>query len=692
MKIVRLENSFMSIGFDEATGNLVELVDKATGRVLLNSSKYARLFRVVAPSQRWLARYADSHHARRPDIFESPGELTISYRTLEAIDGEMQVAAMVRVILPDDSPEAILTLTLTNHGKDRAHEVRFPWIGGWNGIDGPEHDKALLGCIPVSLCVSDEKEIFQYNLGNSHRRTYYSNVGMILPFVDISGKDCGISYINHGEKPRAGGVVVENLDPEPNGFAMSFSWVHMPFVENDQMWTSPPIGIGVHSGDWHATSERYRTWANKWWRAPATPEALRESIGFQTVQMRTFEGLPNFMFKGLPKMAEDGLQYGVTDLCVWDPIAAIYLRPDDGDFWEEYDPTQSIDDLRYSLALVREMGVNASTLVNYRLIRQRTPQYMSFGEEHVQRTVSGAPITDDWTTCSSSHANFKTAYLGQCGVALCQRSPGFVKRALEITRKTMHLGFTSLFIDQAFDPNPCLSDSHGHSSPDDTPEAALDWIREASPIIRAQSPDSYIIGENCDVFVSQYIDVSWNWAWNSVATEVVRYTFPETLLCYVVDHQPEVLNRAFALGCLAAFTTSMAERTLVDYPEFADQVKLLADLRKKTAEYVARAEFRDNVGLTYEGAYACLYESLNHMSVVVADCEGTEGETKLTVDLAEYGRNEVTSAKLYRSDGSVSEVYMDCTNGTASCAIGMEPFEVCVLVLETPQPTNIVVL
>jgi hypothetical protein len=398
------------------------------------------------------------------------------------------------------------------------------------------------------------------------------------------------------------------------------------------------------------------------------------------------------MFKGLPKMAEDGLQYGVTDLCVWDPIAAIYLRPDDGDFWEEYDPTQSIDDLRYSLALVREMGVNASTLVNYRLIRQRTSQYMSFGEEHVQRTVSGAPITDDWTTCSSSHANFKTSYLGQCGVALCQRSAGFVKRALEITRKTMHLGFTSLFIDQAFDPNPCLSDSHGHSSPDDTPEAALDWIREASPIIRSQSPDSYIIGENCDVFVSQYIDVSWNWEWSSVATEVVRYTFPETLLCYVVDHQLEVLNRAFALGCLAAFTTSMAEKTLLDYPEFADQVKLLADLRKKTSEYVAKAEFRDNVGLTYEGAYACLYESLNHMSVVVADCEGTEGETKLTVDLAEYGRNEVTSAKLYRSDGSVSEVHMDCTNGTASCVIGMEPFEVCVLVLETPQPTNIVVL
>ncbi len=684
MNLLHLENDLVRFTFDRATGGLVGITDRANGQEHLADPAGGRLFRVVSPNALWSSRHADSHLSGPPEISlkresSRPAQmLTIRYGCLRAMDGPVEIGVTVRVALPDDEREALFTIEVTNHGEDRLHEVWFPWVGGWTGLAGREVDRGVCGILPMRL-YPERPETFTYNLSGIRRRGFNSYQSMELPFFDLSGGERGLSYICYQDRPLLGGMVFANLDPEPDRFILSFAWVHFPFTPPGETWASPPVGVGVHQSDWHATAYRFRRWLEPRWKPPQPPKRLAESIGYQVIQTRNFDGQANHRFRDIPKLAADGLKYGVEDLCVWDPIAGVYLRPDDGDFWEEFDPSQSLDDLRAALAQAKRVGANVSTLVNYRLVREHSRLYRKIGgEEQVQRTIVGAPVNDEWSNCSSWHAGFRTNYLSWRGVALCQKSEAFRKRAFEITRKTLDLGFTSLFIDQAFDFNPCFAERHGHRSPADTHEVALEWFSKAAEMVRRHDPDAYVIGETTDVFGAQYLDLAWNWEWASLLPEVMRYTLPETLHCWVVDHQPMTLNRAFVMGFLMAFTTGMAERSLVSYPEFGARVAELAALRKRCADWIVRGRFRDRIGLQAHGATAYLYDAPEGLAVALADCEGQPRTAEIVLDPSAHDRKPVAQGILHRQDGSSAPCGAALSDGRLRLSVDLGAYEVAV--------------
>ena len=654
MDAIRLENDLVRFAFDRATGSIVEIADLVAGRQHIGDPASGRLFRVVCPSATWMSRFADSHVAGPPDFARDGSALVIRWPRLAAMDGPMEVAATVRVELPGAQTEARFTIEATNSTSNRLHEVTFPRIGGWTGLAGRGNDRAMCGISPIEPWAK-EPETFSYNLMGSHRRGFHPYPFMQVPFFDISGGGAGLSYICYQERPELGGMLLENLDPEPNGYTLSFGWTSFPFLQPGGTWRSPVIGVGVHQGDWHATADRFRAWLDTWWKTQEPPERLRRSMGFQVIQLRNFDGLPNHRFADVLALAAEGMRYGVDDTCFWDPITCLYLRPDDGDFWEEYDPSQSLDDLRAAVVDARRMGANVSTMINYHLIRRNSAVYERIGgDEQVARSMYGSPVTEDWSTCSSAHAGFRTGYLSRQAVVLCQKSDAFRARALDITRRTLDLGFTSLFIDQAFETNPCFVEAHGHRSPADTHEAALEWFREAYEIVRTRDPQAYVIGETTDVFGEQHLDVAWNWSWAHVAPEVIRYTLPEKLYCWVVDHQAHVLNRAFVMGFLMAFTTCQAEQSIARYPEFAERVARLGELRKRCADWIMRGRFRDRIGLAVEGAAAYVYESPAGLAVAFADIDGAARHATLALDPAAHGRRATDPGILYRQDGSAA--------------------------------------
>jgi hypothetical protein len=148
-----------------------------------------------------------------------------------------------------------------------------------------------------------------------------------------------------------------------------------------------------------------------------------------------------------------------------------------------------------------------------------------------------------------------------------------------------------------------------------------------------------------------HVNVSWNWSWSQLAPEVIRYTLPETLHCWVVDRQPEVLNRAFAMGFLIAFTTFQAEGTLADYPEFGRRVSELAALRKKCASLTSHARFMDGEGLRVEGGLAYVYKGKTGLGVVFAEALGREGDVRAVLDPSSHGAKAVDGGELHFQDG-----------------------------------------
>jgi hypothetical protein len=678
--MVLLENDIVLFGFDSTSGRLVKMLDKRSGREHIHRDDGGRLFRVVCPSATWLSRYADADASAPPVATLDVDRLTLHYDRLQAADGPLNVAVTVDVHLPDGAEEARFGLTVQNNGPDVIHEVRYPWIGGWESYGGPGEDRALIGCHPIDPHSAEGTDL-SYNIGGANRRNFYSLVYTMLPFADISGPGAGISYICYSKSPIFGGFVTEHLDQNPDVTNWSLSWVSSPFLQPGETWTSVEIGIGVHSGDWHTTADRYREFMDTWWTGSQASARVRESIGFQVLMARSFDGLSIAPFSDLPRIAESGKKYGVEDLCVWDSTAALYLRPDDGTFWEQYDPEQTLDDLREGITAAGQTGVNVSTLVNYRLIRENSSIYREIGDAMVQMGIHGSPINEDWSNISSSHASFRTDYLTRQGRVLCQKSEQFREMARSITDQTMQLGFTSLFIDQTFDLNPCFADNHGHMSPNDTPQAVIDWVSEVTERVRQVSPETYLIGENVDVFCLQYIDVNWVWNWESIAPEVMRYTIPESVICWVVDRQPRVLNRAFALGSFMALTTAELTGTLDEYPEYAEHVKSLAELRHKTADFIAHGRFRDTIGLESDGATTYIYKSDAGLAVVIANTEDRKVDTHIAVDASALGSSVGPEGTLFRSDGTQQSVKAQDDGNGYGLDVSLPPYGVAIWAL-----------
>jgi hypothetical protein len=641
MPSVKLSNAFVEFEFDADTGCLLQIHDLVRNKPMLQDPSRARLFRIMCPNERWYSRYADSQDAKVDHIESIHNEheqgLSFHYSSLSTLDGEAQIQVKIHVSLPHHDVEAVFQMEVTNHSPQRLQEIRFPWVAGWTGYDGRENDQAYAGILPVSM-YPDPNETFTHNIGGSRKRFFYKyTVGMQLPFFDISGKSGGISYICYQEKPRIGGIVFENLDREPKGMSMSWSWVHYPFVKSNETWTSPRIGISVHPGQWHHTADRFRKWANSWWKPASTPPRLYDTLGMQTVQLRGLDGKPLHRYEDIPKMAQEGLNYGIEDLSVWDVNSQVYMRPDEGDIWDVVDETQTLDIFKQQVEIAQKLGVNMNTMVNCRLIREKSELYKQIGEEMVMHNLSGSHTTEDVSMYSYQHAELLPTYLSHDGRALCQKVPAFRKRSMEITQKTKDLGFISHFFDQPFDHQLCLSEQHQHESPDDTHQAALEWLQEASRIFKDKHPEAYVIGELSEVYAMQYIDVSWIWEMSRLAPEIMRYTFPESLIYLIVDRQPEILNRAYALGTLVAFTTCELEKTLTDYPEFAQRVDQLATMRKLTSAFTTKAKFRHQVGLTAPAdVRAYLYEANHGLGVTVANESSESKDVEITIDFQYY--------------------------------------------------------
>ena len=682
-KSIILSNRRVEFGFDDATGCLNHVRDLASGCLHLHSPKNARLFRIMCPDGKWRSRYADAQDSAASDIEVEPGLLRIRYEGLAIPDGSMLDATVtVTVTLPEDGLEALFEMEIVNRGPGRLHEVRFPWVGGWSGLDGRDVDRAHAGIVPVKL-YPDVPETLTQNLAGSRRRRYVSyGVGMQLPFFDVSGRSGGLSYICYQDKPRLGGMSFENLDREPNGMSASWSWVHFPFVKPGTTWRSPVLGIAVHQGDWRKTADRFRTWADSWWTPAPTPNRLYRTLGLQTVQLRGFDGKPFFRNDEIPRLAREGLAVGLEDLCVWDPITQVYLRPDDGDIWEEFDPERNLKQFRDGVAEARALGVNLSTLMNYRLIRERSSLYGKIGERLALRTLDGAPVWEDVSRVSYAHAEYLTDYLSQDGRVLCQKPDEFRKRSMEITRRTKEFGFDSHFFDQPFEFHPCLSEDHGHGSPDEVHETALEWIRDACRIFRDENPEGYVIGELSEAYALSVFDVSWIWEISVLAPEVMRYTFPEALHYMVVDRQPEILNRAFALGMLAAFTTRELEGSLQDYPEFGRRIAQVAALRKATAEVTTLARFRYKDGLIVtDGIDAYVFESAESVAVTIADESNVARKVSLRIDSSRYPQVRHAAPErmeLHRQDGSVAAAGWTDESGVQRCEFDLAALEVAV--------------
>jgi hypothetical protein len=660
-----LDNGLLTLEFDDATGSLVGLTDR-DGYRHLTAPEDGRLFRVVVPDDTvWIDRYADSHECGRPEMRRERDTLVLHYPTLRSAIGEtLAIAVTVRVRLPEGADEAAFIITVENGCPWMIHEVWYPRVGGWRGYAGPGQDTFLRGDLNTSDPHNHRKTAKQngYTLANAHKREYLTFAfGMVFPFLDLSGADRGLSYIHYPTAPHAGGLVIEDLNERRGDCHTAWSWVHQPYLAPGATWTSEPVGLATHDGDWHATADRLRAWLGTWWTPPRTPPELKTRIGYFNLYARDFMGREWTKLADVPAIAQELLDHGIQDFCLWDMSMATYLRAGTGDFLE--DTPERMTEIGRALAAVRALGMQVSTLVNYRLTTAKNRSWPLRAEAQAMRTYHGAIRYENWSTCRGNFATFLNSHLDEGGGSLCQNHPGFQQWALDLTDDLLDFGFNSLFVDQPFETSVCFASDHDHPVPGYGHAGANEWVPQATAKVHARDAGGYTIGENTDIFTSQSIDLWWDWHWASKRADVFRYILPESLQSWILDayeHQHEI-GKAFALGFLLSLNVRGLELPLTTEPAFAARIKRLAALRARTAAFTVCGRFADQRGLTVESPCpiaAYVYDAGDALGIILGEhTDGTDGggEVILTLDMKRYSKHANT-VRLHREDGSVTEL------------------------------------
>ncbi|MFH1737886.1 MAG: hypothetical protein ABIH23_02675, partial [bacterium] len=619
-----------------------------------------RMFRVIAPKAEWWSCYADSQTQNHVQFSSRNGGIKLDYPDLLAEDDKQTgISVSIEISPSPRADEVLFQMRVRNGGERTVSDVMFPQIGAWLEQGGAGKD-----CLAPGANKLTEPRMFPTSAGNIYARRHQRShwiypVHLYCPWVDLSGPDGGLSYINYMTEPRNGAFFAENLAGYGNDFRLLLGWAHFMALRPGETWVSPPMGLALHAADWHETADRYRTWFDAMVPPDYSRPVIRSRIGFQNVMFRGFDGTPIRRLDRIPEAAAAGRKYGVDFLCVWDKNSlGNYARSDPHDLMD-YAPDER-EMLRRGLCLAEREGTSTCALTNFRhpniALHLSQPDIM----DRIQKRFDGTLRTENWAA-SHNHSNLFISHMGPESNVFSPFSEAHQKRVFRITREYMDMGYTSMFYDQPFEFHPDYGYVDKGRRPETTHQAALNIVDSVRKELLALNADAVIIGEECDIFATPVIDqwMSWSISALSRAPEaaMIRYAIPHTLLSWVMDHEPERASMAFGMGMHLCLMVHGAEGTLEDEPEFAGHVGRLAALRKATADRTAMAVFRHHQGLEIDGDdgfHAYAFDSPAGPAVI-ASAPGAAASGRVRIQresLASGGTRE--SGILFHLDGSTA--------------------------------------
>ncbi len=663
---MKLENGRTLIELDAQCRSITRVCDANLGMDHLDGGEWSRLFRVITPTVDWVSRYADSQDQAPPEIEEDGGGVTLRFAELVAADGAATGIAVQVRIEPSASPdEILLTIQVENRGVDEINEIVFPWLGGWSGQGGRGEDLMLVGA-----GIAVDPHAFPIESGATYaRRTqrvekrFAYPTGLNVPWVDLSGPDGGISYINYMPEARNGYVAIENLAGYGPGLHLGFGWAHNVAIRPGESWTSPPMGIAAHGGDWHQTADRYRAWMDEHLQTSPGAEVARRMTGFQNVFFRSFDGQRLRDYEEIPQVAAIGRQYGVDHLCIWDHLPIGNYVPHPERDLMDYDDADR-EAVTAGIGQARAEGSGVSALVNFRHLNPTSKRFGSHVATEIKRCYDGSPQTENWSG-SAHHGVLFVEHLGPQSNMYSPFSAVYQERMMRLTGEYMAMGYNSMFFDQPWEKNPDYAFVDPGRAPDTTQAAVGELLRQVRERLTAGDEQSLMIGEECDAFGQQWIDLwmSWSWSALSAAERVARqrYSLPNTTLAWMVDSEPDRASLAFAMGMSLCICVHGNEATLADVPELAEHVGKLSALKSATAERTTMARFNDQLGIQIEGDegfHAYSYDSAAGPAVIVA-APGCEAAGRVTVDRTAFAAPGSETGEIHRLDGSVAQVSGD---------------------------------
>lgn len=664
-----LENEQIRITLDAATGGFVSIFDKQNAHEYVTAPDRALLVRLMTPGPEEAYLHLDGAN---PRIEAGGNRATLTY----AWDGiEAEAALELR------GDEVLASLTINNLNGAVVEEVMFPWVRGLGEIGGgafiwPQFWRRRYG------------DVFGKDFGGDHhtwnelpqKLTARYPAHLASAWCDYGGERYGLGMeARHQDFSitdfYAHKVVEKSLDPVRK--SLDLATVFPRRVRPGERYTTPPVTISAHDGDWHAVAGRHRDWLETWIKKPERPAKFAEAIGWHFYFMKHQDGLVLNRYADLPAMAQAALDAGCPYLLVF----GWQTGGHDNNYCYRYVPNESwggADALRAALAQCREKGAEVIPFFNGTLANIEMPEHKEFGYKWEARTRAGHPYyAGDWARNNFDAPTRNRAML-HTELSFCREHQEFF--AATAKRIFDDYAFGNLQLDQIsekmfvdYDP------AHIVTTPD---RVFVDGLASVLPqvrgLLRAKYPEGVIVGEAINEFTGQWCDSFWDWNILLPFPEPIFYTLPWLMGSHEIDAlEYNEVNKAFAYKLHLDMKIDGGDAPVTKYPVFAAHVKANAELRRRAAAWYVYGDFTDETGFACDPSDNVLVKGYfnrpaKKFGIVVAEIEGKPGAVRIAVTAP------AASAAVLESNHRAAR----SLNDTSSIDVQLDPYEVCVVCLD----------
>jgi hypothetical protein len=654
---------------DKTNGNLVGLHWKNPDEEIIKESRLGENFRILLPLPDYEANYFLSTNQKvRFEKIENG--IICHYDKL--INKRETLNVKVDYKIESKNGQLSFSITVNNASDQPLAEVYYGIIGGQKGLRNRSDTRTL---VPGGTVNNDAEMFTRFtgggygggNLGINYSAsaiTYPSwsmsmswmevfntkeNIGMYYAQQDTVIRKAALYYeLRPSEK---GNVIGDNWPtdkdvPAGTPIGLTMGWMNMPYTTKD-IFSSAPVVLQLHQGDWHEGSHIYRQWFDKYYKVNRQPTWLRNEMALQSIIMLNSEDAINYKFNDLPKLAADAKKYGVTtfEILGWDKGGIDRGYP-------EYEPDKRLgtkDDFKNALDSIKKIGVHPLIFANIQWMDTDIPLYY----DKLKKYETKGRWADDLMLSGYGEGTI-SARIGITRHNMTQITPSYPevnKLLMNYYLDLVRLGADGFQFDKTtsidFDFNPLLK-----LGPDRAmPQAVFDMLGQVLNEGRKIDPQLAIASELIWDRAFQYVDVSYLRMNDIDMHPVLKYTFPEWTSTIFAESPFDfnIMNNGMRYGFVWAmaprhYSASMDESVTQPLSKYVVE---LIRIRKKYSNILFTGRFIDTIGATVKcgvNSRFSVFEPINDTSkkaVVVVNFDNEEDEMEVNIDNAKNGKAEL---------------------------------------------------
>jgi len=611
-KEITLENSSLRVVLSAKNGSLVSILRKDGDLSYLGSSAQSGWFRVQLPLSYWEGNSAASKDLPSVRVIKKTAD-AVELQASDLISGEGKYKVSSQLSIRLDGENIICSLSLRNDSPETIDRITFPIVDVPPASDGNETiytpNSSFFQLLPLKMLFSQNDIQTTHNPFDSldpvDLRAWFAND----PKIAVKGinypMDLPTAWLTYTGDKKGLGFDVRTKDFQFQKFTLDrrlfrdavsrannkhdyeLGWNWYPLVRPGTTWQSAEVYIKCDQGDWHSIAKQHREWLRTWITRPKPPEQLKESIGWISRGISSFDDIPSIAKSGVDIGAPYFIVYGWGDLMIHGGMT-----------YDSYPKKEfgGVEALRRNLEAAKKLGSFPLAWFNGTTTVQSDMTHLQGGYKWAAVDRWGGLLLDGrWSLFSPgtpATVNDSDQWFEM------DPSTGAKDYLLDAERRFIEYGFVGNEMDQAH-KNYLSYRVHADGT---GPELAFskgygDFFAKAQEIIKKNNPAGIMVGENPSELMNQYVDSTWIFeggALNVPALTTWRYSWPwMTLPTRAIPTDRGHANRAFMMNApLDIFDD------LTNHPEYADHLRHLHNLKKSATDLFYQGEFSDQDGFT----------------------------------------------------------------------------------------------